>query len=323
MAFIRSATELDISAITEIYAHHVRHGSATFETEPPDCIEMERRRTDIVSQSLPYLVAEGGNRVIGYAYAGRYRPRPAYRFTVEDSIYIHPDFLARGLGRMLLGALIELCNAEGCRQMIAIIGDSGNTASIRLHERFGFRRAGVLEQVGRKFGRWIDTVVMQRALEGDSRLAELRTIVERGGSRTNILTRAADFLRRSGGYRWVGFYDVDHAQGEVRNLVFSGSGAPAYPTFPIQKGLSGVAIGERRTVNIGDVSVDPQYLTAFGTTRSEIIVPIFAGPGKDGPGNTVAGTLDVESEKLQAFSDRDQVFLEDCAEMMRPLWKRD
>ena len=172
MALIRTATELDVSAITDIYEHHVRHGVATFEIEPPSCAEMERRRIQILSQGLPYLIAESDGRVIGYAYAARYRPRPAYRFTVEDSVYIHPDYLAQGLGHLLLARLIELCAAAGCRQMVAIIGDSGNLASTRLHERLGFRRVGVLEGVGRKFGRWVDTVIMQRAIDAGSPVSE-------------------------------------------------------------------------------------------------------------------------------------------------------
>jgi L-amino acid N-acyltransferase YncA len=164
MALIRSATERDIPAITNIYAHYVRHGTATFEIEPPDCSEMDQRRLEILSHGLPYLVAEIDERVAGYAYAGPYRLRPAYRFTVEDSIYIHPDFLARGMGQSLLTRLIEFCEAEHKHQMVAVIGDSSNIASIRLHEKFGFRTVGVLEEVGRKFGRWLDTVIMQRVL---------------------------------------------------------------------------------------------------------------------------------------------------------------
>jgi len=167
MTLIRTATESDVPAITEIYAHYVGHSAATFEMEPPDCIEMERRWAEIRSQPLPYLVAEIDGRVAGYAYAARYRTRPAYRLTVEDSVYVHPDFRSRGLGRMLLARLIELCNAEGCRQMIAVIGDSDNTASIRLHESLGFKKVGVLQEVGRKFGRWIDTIIMQRALNDE------------------------------------------------------------------------------------------------------------------------------------------------------------
>ncbi len=315
MALIRTATELDLPAVTEIYAHYVRHSTATFEIEPPDCVEMKRRQAEILSQGLPYLVAEADGRVAGFAYAAPYRARPAYRFTVEDSVYIHPDFRARGLGRALLSRLIELSESAGFHQMIAIIGDSGNVGSIRLHERLGFRKVGVLEAVGRKFGLWIDTVLMQRALDGTGHAAELGLILKHGTPRTGILQQVADFLRQSGNHRWVGLYEVDRASQEVRNLVFSGPGAPAYPAFPLDKGLTGQAIRQRRTVNIGDVAAHPLYLTAFGTTRSEIIVPIF-----DDPRNAVVGTIDVESEKLHAFSDWDQVLLEDCAEMLRPVW---
>jgi L-amino acid N-acyltransferase YncA len=161
---IRPATELDVSAITAIYAHHVRHSAATFEIDPPDSQEMDRRRMAIQSQGLPYLVVEKKDVIAGYAYAGPYRARPAYRFSVEDSIYIHPDFQAQGFGRLLLANLIDLCIAQRRRQMIAIIGDRANIASIRLHTSFGFRNVGYLDGIGRKFGRWIDTVIMQRAL---------------------------------------------------------------------------------------------------------------------------------------------------------------
>ncbi|MGA8025596.1 MAG: N-acetyltransferase family protein [Bryobacteraceae bacterium] len=173
MPLIRTATELDIHAIEEIYAHHVLNSAATFEIEPPDRSEMDRRRLEIVSRGLPYLVAEADGVVAGYAYAASYRARPGYRFTVEDSLYIHPDFLRRGLGQLLLAKLIEFCEANGYRQMIAVIGDSGNTASIRLHSKFGFREVGVLEAVGRKFGRWVDTVILQRALYSGNQLSEL------------------------------------------------------------------------------------------------------------------------------------------------------
>lgn len=164
---IRSSTASDVSLIAAIYAHHVRYSAATFEIEPPDVREMDRRRIAIQAQSLPYLVAETEGLITGYAYAGPYRSRPAYRFSVEDSIYIHPDFEGQGVGRLLLANLIELCTADRRRQMIAIIGDRANTASIRLHASFGFRNVGYLEAVGRKFGRWIDTVIMQRALSTD------------------------------------------------------------------------------------------------------------------------------------------------------------
>lgn len=129
---------------------------------------MDRRRVAIQCQGLPYLVAEKDDLIAGYAYAGPYRPRPAYRYSVEDSVYIHPDFQGQGLGRLLLANLIEVCIAQRRRQMIAIVGDSGNIASIRLHLSFGFRNVGYLEAVGRKFGRWIDTVIMQRALSSES-----------------------------------------------------------------------------------------------------------------------------------------------------------
>jgi len=314
IANIRDAKESDTLALTGIYAHHVRHGSATFEIDPPDCAEMSRRRTQIQERGLPYLVIEVDGLVAGYAYANQYRPRPAYRFTVEDSIYIHPDFLGRGFGNSLLAQVIECCEETRYRQMIAIIGDRANIASIRLHEKFGFRPVGVLEKVGRKFGRWIDTVVMQRPLYVDARLTELRRVMERGSTREQTLQLAADFLRLSGNHRWIGLYEVDAGAGEVRNLVFSGPGAPAYSVFSIDKGLTGRAVRERRTVNCPDVSSDPAYLTALGTTRSEIIVPVF-GDGRE----TLIGTIDVESDKPGAFSDVEEVFLEECAELIRVL----
>jgi len=164
MACVRNASEADIDAITSIYAHYVRHNAATFEIEPPDTAEMDRRRSSSISRGLPYIVAEVESEVAGYAYASPYRLRPAYRFTVEDSVYIHPNLLGRGLGRLLLSHLIEDCEARCYRQMVAIIGDTGNTASIRLHQALGFRMVGTLEGVGRKFDRWVDTVIMQRPL---------------------------------------------------------------------------------------------------------------------------------------------------------------
>jgi phosphinothricin acetyltransferase len=161
---IRLAAEADVPRIAAIYAHHVLTGLATFETEPPDAGEMLRRYRDLVPRNFPYLVAEADGRVLGYAYAGPYRARAAYRYTVEDSIYLDPDAARHGVGRRLLDALIEASTRAGFRQMIAVIGDSANVGSIRVHERCGFRMVGALEATGFKFGRWVDTVLMQRAL---------------------------------------------------------------------------------------------------------------------------------------------------------------
>jgi L-amino acid N-acyltransferase YncA len=162
---IRDATDADISAITAIYGHAVRHGRASFETEAPDETEIGRRRAAVVSLGLPYLVAElPDGEVVGYAYAGLYRPRPAYRFSLENSIYIAPDRQGAGIGAALLPALIARSEALGYRVMIAVIGDSANRASIRLHERCGFTHIGVLPSVGWKHGQWLDTVLMTRAL---------------------------------------------------------------------------------------------------------------------------------------------------------------
>ena len=165
---LRAAEENDFAAIAAIYAHHVLHGVASFEIDPPDAAEIARRHRAIAGAGLPYLVAEAGGSVIGYAYAARYRERPAYRFTVEDSIYVAPGAGGRGVGRALLGALIDRCGDLGYRRMIAVIGDSANVASIGLHARLGFRVAGVLPSVGFKHGRWVDSVLMERALgDGD------------------------------------------------------------------------------------------------------------------------------------------------------------
>jgi len=162
---IRTARTSDIPAITRIYAHAVEHGTASFELTPPDETEMARRMNDLVSKGFPYLAAEVGGVLGGYAYAGPYRTRPAYRLTVEDSVYIAPNIHRRGVGRMLLAALIEASEARGFRQMIAVIGDSTKqAASIGLHEAAGFRRIGILENVGFKHGRWLDSILMQRAL---------------------------------------------------------------------------------------------------------------------------------------------------------------
>ena len=161
---IRAATAADIPAITAIYDHAVRHGTASFELDPPDAAEMARRRQALVDAGFPYLVAEAEGAVAGYAYAGAYRPRPAYRFSVEDSVYVAPSLHRRGVGRALLDRLVVEAEQRGFRQMIAVIGDSANLPSIRLHEALGFRHAGVFQSVGWKFGRWLDTVLMQRPL---------------------------------------------------------------------------------------------------------------------------------------------------------------
>jgi phosphinothricin acetyltransferase len=166
---IRSATPADIPAITEIYAEAVRHGTATFELEPPDAGEMRRRFDALHAGNFPYLVAETNGRIAGYAYAGPYRPRPAYRFTVENSVYLLPASHRRGIGLALLNELITQCAARGYRQMIAVIGDSANVASIGVHARAGFDMIGTHPNVGFKFGRWLDTVMMQRALGAGGR----------------------------------------------------------------------------------------------------------------------------------------------------------
>jgi phosphinothricin acetyltransferase len=161
---IRPSTENDIADITRIYSGYVLHGTATFELEPPDMDEIGRRRSSVLSLGLPFLVAEQDGEVAGYAYAGVYRPRPAYRFTVEDSIYVDPRYTGKGGGRMLLNELIRSCEQGPWRQMIAVIGDSENAASIRLHVSCGFCHVGNLRDVGFKFDRWLDSVLMQREL---------------------------------------------------------------------------------------------------------------------------------------------------------------
>ena len=161
---LRPALESDIPAVAGIYAHYVLHSTASFETVPPDTQEMARRRQDVLKTNLPYLVAEIDGTVVAYAYAVPYRPRAGYRFTVEDSIYVHRDYAGKGIGRLLLAALIEACEKTACRQMLAVIGGRDNTASVRLHHAFGFRQVGLLQSVGFKFGAWVDTVLMQRRL---------------------------------------------------------------------------------------------------------------------------------------------------------------
>ena len=161
---IRPATEADIAAITPIYAHAVRHGTASFEIDPPSVSEMTDRYRSLAGAGHPYLVAEYDRVLRGYAYAGPYRARIAYRYVLEDSIYIAPEFQGLGIGRLLLTQLLAEATSRGFRQMIAVIGDSGHVSSIALHRSAGFRTVGTLEAVGFKFGRWIDGVLMQRPL---------------------------------------------------------------------------------------------------------------------------------------------------------------
>ncbi|WP_111431226.1 GNAT family N-acetyltransferase [Rhodobacteraceae bacterium DSL-40] len=161
---VRPCRAADLEAVQAIYAHHVRHGTGSFEETPPDLAEMTRRWERIAGAGLPWLVAELGDRVAGYAYAGPFHPRPAYRFTLEDSVYVAPDAARCGAGRALLSDLLRRCEAAGFRQMVAVIGDSANAGSVGLHRAFGFTYAGALSAVGFKFGRWLDTVTMQRPL---------------------------------------------------------------------------------------------------------------------------------------------------------------
>lgn len=165
---IRAATTADADALAAIYGHHVLHGFGTFEETPPSPAEMEQRRLGVVAYGLPYLVAEEAGHVLGYAYAAPFRARAAYRYTVEDSIYVAPGAQGRGVGRALLSAVLEHCEAMGLRQVLAVIGDSGNAGSIGLHRALGFEPAGVGRNVGFKHGRWVDIVWMQKALNGGS-----------------------------------------------------------------------------------------------------------------------------------------------------------
>jgi L-amino acid N-acyltransferase YncA len=161
---VRPSREQDIPAIIRIYAHHVLRGLASFEEVPPDAAELAARRSEVLKHGLPHLAAEQEGEVVGYCYAAPYRARSAYRFTIEDSVYIDAGHVGQGIGRALLRRLIEVCEAGPWRQMIAVIGDSENHASIGLHEAEGFRMIGTHPAVGFKFGRWVDSVLMQRDL---------------------------------------------------------------------------------------------------------------------------------------------------------------
>ena len=161
---IRPTNAADLPFITGIYEHAVRYGTATFELIPPDLAEMTRRFRALMDGGFPYLAASVEGEVIGYAYAGPYRPRPAYRFTVENSVYLQPSIHRRGIGLQLMVRLIAECEARGYRQMIAVIGDSANAGSVGVHARCGFETIGTHRDVGLKFGRWLDTVMMQLPL---------------------------------------------------------------------------------------------------------------------------------------------------------------
>lgn len=161
---IRPSTADDLPAITAIYAWNVAHGTGTFELDAPDAAETARRRDDVLAKGLPWLVAEMGGRVVGYAYANHFRPRPAYRFCVEDSIYLDPSAQGLGIGRLLLAELMARCQVAGARQMLAVIGDSANAGSIGVHRALGFTPVGLLRDSGWKFERWLDVVLMQREL---------------------------------------------------------------------------------------------------------------------------------------------------------------
>ena len=169
MLKIRQAFDGDIPAVTAIYAHHVLHGTGTFETDPPTVAEMALRRADVLSKGLPYLVIENASEILGFAYCNWFKPRPAYRFSAEDSIYLLPQTAKQGLGRMLLAELIAQAERAGVRKLIAVIGDSENQGSIGVHRACGFQHVGVLSACGWKFERWLDVVLMERAIgAGDS-----------------------------------------------------------------------------------------------------------------------------------------------------------
>jgi phosphinothricin acetyltransferase len=168
MHLIRPSRDEDLPAICAIYGHHVLHATGTFETEPPTLAQMAERRADVAARGLPYLVLEEDGQVLGFAYCQWFKPRPAYRFSAEDSIYLHPQACGRGLGRLLLAALADAAHQAGLRKLIAVIGDSANTASIGVHRAIGFEPAGVIRACGWKFGRWLDIVLMEKTLgDGD------------------------------------------------------------------------------------------------------------------------------------------------------------
>lgn len=161
---IRPSSDADIGAIAEIYRFHVLNGTGSFEIDAPDAAQMRQRRADVTASGLPWLVAERSGSVVGYAYANHFRPRPAYRFCLEDSVYVTHDAQGQGLGRVLLAELLARCEALGARQMLAVIGDSGDAGSIALHRALGFEPAGTIHAAGWKFQKWLDVVLLQKAL---------------------------------------------------------------------------------------------------------------------------------------------------------------
>ena len=164
MPLIRPSRDDDLDAITRIYGHHVLHGTGTFETTPPSLADMTARRADVLSKGLPWLVAEDGGQVLGFAYGNWFKPRPAYRFSVEDSIYMDPAAHRKGLGRALLAELMAALERSGVRKVMAVIGDSANAGSIGVHKALGFETVGVVQSCGWKFDRWLDIVLMQKTL---------------------------------------------------------------------------------------------------------------------------------------------------------------
>ena len=164
MPLIRPSSDADLPAITAIYAHHVLHGTGSFETEPPSVADMMARRADVLSKGLPYLVVEQDGKIAGFAYGNWFKPRPAYRYSVEDSIYMAPDLQGKGLGRALLTELMARFEAVGIRKVMAIIGDSTNTGSVGIHLALGFTQVGIVDSCGWKFGAWRDIVIMQKTL---------------------------------------------------------------------------------------------------------------------------------------------------------------
>ena len=164
MPTIRPAHDEDIATITAIYTHHVLHGTGTFETTPPSAEDMAARRADVLAKGLPYLVLTDADQVVGFAYCNWFKPRPAYRFSAEDSVYLAPNSGGKGLGRLLLAELAAQAERGGVRKLIAVIGDSTNAGSIGVHKSLGFTHVGILRSCGWKFGRWLDVVMMEKAL---------------------------------------------------------------------------------------------------------------------------------------------------------------